>query len=430
MKRVVVVICDGHRDDLVREEFCPAIVGLGREAVRFARHRSVFPSTTRVASASIATGCRPGRHGLHGNTMGLEAGDGVTVHDAGVPAFRAALRAATGATLRVPTLAERLAGAGGSIVFSNVSPGGAYFQDPDGYGHVYHRAGSYGPGATAIDGAAALSVSHDGAGDRAMTERFCAEVLGERRPALAVLWLCEPDHAMHANPLGSPAHLAAIASADACVARVAETVRALERRGEEILLLVGSDHGQESIIDSIPVADRLVAAGLKDSAGSDDVGVAPQGSAGLVYLAPRARARQERIVAFLVAQPEIASVHAGASLAMIGMREAGGLAIAFSMAKRDEANEFGIRGHTYCVAGGGKQPKPGVGQHGGLGDFEQRPFLMLRPPGGGLARIHAGATSILDIAPTVLGFLDHPADGLDGRCLPFQCSFFVTEFLP
>lgn len=420
MKRVVIVICDGHRDDLVREDLCPEIVGLGREAVRFGRHRSVFPSTTRVASASIATGCRPGRHGLHGNTMGLERDDGVHVHDAGVPAFRAAMRAATGATLRVPTLAQRLASRGGSIVFSNVSPGGAYFQDPDGHGHVYHRAGSYGPGASPITGDAALTVAHDGGGDRVMTERFCDEVLTRRRPELALLWLCEPDHAMHANPLGSPAHLAAIASADACVARVAATIRDLERAGDEILLLIGSDHGQESIIDAVPVADRLVGAGLKEAATSSEVAVAPQGSAGLVYLAPRARDRAERIVSFLVAQPEIDTVHAGAGLATVGLAETGGLAIAFSMTKRREENEFGVRGFTYVVADSGKAPKLGVGQHGGLGDFEQRPFLMLRPPGGAAARVHMGASSILDIAPTALGFLGLDASGVDGRPLPLQ----------
>jgi arylsulfatase A-like enzyme len=420
MKRVVIVVCDGHRDDLVREEFCPGILRLERESVRFGRHRSVFPSTTRVASASIATGCRPARHGLHGNTMGLESEDGVRVHDVGVPAFRASMRAATGATLRVPTLAERLSGHGGSIVFSNVSPGGAYFQDPDGFGHVYHRAGSYGPGCVPIEGGSALAVSHDAAGDRAMTERFCAEVLGARRPALAVLWLCEPDHAMHGNPLGSPAHVDAITAADSCVDRVVETVKALERRGEEILLLVGSDHGQESIIDSIPVAERLVAAGLKATTVSDDVAVAPQGSAGLVYLAPRARDRQERIASFLTAQPEIASVHCGAELVSLGMGAEGGLAIAFSMAKRLDGNEFGVRGHTYCVAGSGKQPRPGLGQHGGLGEFEQRPFLLLRPPGGAAARVHQGATSILDIAPTALRFLGLQVEGLDGSCLPFQ----------
>ncbi|MBL8702395.1 MAG: alkaline phosphatase family protein [Alphaproteobacteria bacterium] len=420
MKRIVLVVCDGHRDDLVQASLCPAICGLGRESIRFGHHRSVYPSTTRVASASIATGCRPARHGLHGNTMGLVSADGVQVHDVGPPGFRAAMRAATGATLRAQTMAERLAAHGGSIVFSNVSPGGAYFQDPDGHGHVYHRAGSYGPGEIAIAGDDALSVSHDGAGDRAMTERFCREVLVERRPALAVLWLCEPDHAMHANILGSPAHHAAIAAADACVARVAETVRALERRGDEILLLVGSDHGQESIETAVPVTERLVAAGLKESLDSPEVAVAPQGSAGLVYLAPRAADRIAAIVDCLRAQDEIAEIHAGAALAEIGMAASGCLAIAFSMAKRDAPNGFGVPGHTHVVADSAKTPRAGIGQHGGLGRYEQSPFLMLRPPGGAAGRVETRATSIIDIAPTALGFLGLPAAGMDGRALPLR----------
>lgn len=420
MKRVVIVICDGHRADLVTPELCPMIDRLGRESIRFDRHRSVFPSTTRVASASIATGCRPARHGLHGNTMGLADSDGYRVHDVGPPGFRAAMRAVTGATLRVPTMAERLATHGGSIVLSNVSPGGAYFQDPDGHGHVYHRAGSYGPGEVAITGADALAVSHDAAGDRAMTERFCTEILTERRPALAVLWLCEPDHAMHGNVLGSPAHHAAIAAADACVARVVETVHALERRGEEILLLVGSDHGQESIESAVPVGERLVAAGLKESLDSTEVALAPQGSAGLVYLAPRATDRLATIVDCLRGQDEIAAIHAGATLAEIGMAPTGGLALAFSMAKRDEPNQFGLPGRTHVVADSAKTPRVGIGQHGGLGRYEQSPFLMLRPPGGIATRVETSASSIIDIAPTVLDFLGLAAAGMDGRALPLR----------
>ncbi|MBM3522054.1 MAG: alkaline phosphatase family protein [Alphaproteobacteria bacterium] len=420
MKRVVLVICDGHRDDLVLPALCPSICALGGEAIRFGWHRSVFPSTTRVASASIATGCRPARHGLHGNTMALAAEGGFRVHDVGPPGFRAAMRAATGATLRVPTLAARLAAQGGSIVFSNVSPGGAYFQDPDGHGHVYHRAGSYGPGEVAITGADALVVSHDAAGDRAMTERFCAEVLEQRRPALSVLWLCEPDHAMHGNPLGSPAHHAAIAAADGCVARVIETVRALERRGEEVLLLVGSDHGQEAIETAVPVTDRLVAAGLKESLDSPEVALAPQGSAGLVYLAPRAVDRLGAIVDCLRDQAEIAEIHAGAALAGIGMAPGRGLAIAFSMAKHEAPNAFGVPGCTHVVADSAKTPRAGIGQHGGLGRWEQSPFLMLRPPGGCEGRVETRATSIIDIAPTVLGFLGLPAAGMDGRAMPLR----------
>src|SRR5262249_10837499 len=152
----------------------------------FAAHRSVFPSTTRASSASIATGCQPARHGLLGNTMALDEGDGLVCRTAGAPDFRDRMRRATGRTLRVPTLAERLRWHGESaIVCSNVSPGAAYFQDPDGNGWVYHAAGSFGPGLKPIADAASAGLNKGSAGDAAMTERFCTEVLEERAPALA-----------------------------------------------------------------------------------------------------------------------------------------------------------------------------------------------------------------------------------------------------
>src|SRR5215510_2274238 len=189
-RRAVLVICDGMRRDLICAERTPNIWALKSLSQWFAAHRSVFPSVTRSSSASIATGCHPARHGLHGNTMALATDGGYAVHNVGEPAFVDLLRASTGTTLRVPTAAERLRDRGGAIIFSNVSPGAAYFHDPDGHGHVYHRSGSYGPGRKAVPAADHLAISHDAAGDWAMTERFCAEVLLDRRPTLAVLWLC------------------------------------------------------------------------------------------------------------------------------------------------------------------------------------------------------------------------------------------------
>ena len=38
-------------------------------------------------------------------------------------------------------MAERVANEGGFIAFSNVSPGAAFFLDPERYGYVYHRSG-------------------------------------------------------------------------------------------------------------------------------------------------------------------------------------------------------------------------------------------------------------------------------------------------
>ena len=133
--------------------------GLARFASRaqsFAAHRSMFPSATRVVSASFATGCTPARHELQGNTLALMEEGRLVYHDAGHPEFLQHKRRVTGRSLAVPTLAERLAPHGGMIMFSNVSPGAAYAHDPDGHGHVYHRAGSFAPGRKRLEGAQAL----------------------------------------------------------------------------------------------------------------------------------------------------------------------------------------------------------------------------------------------------------------------------------
>src|SRR5262252_7937221 len=178
MNRAVIVICDSLRADLITERDAPFLNELARRSARFVNHTSVFPSTTRTSAASIATGCLPARHGLLGNTMALDEGDGLVCRSAGHPDFPDRMRRATGRTLRVPTLAERLRWHGEmSISCANVSPGAAYFQDPDGYGWVYHSAGSYGPGRRPVDDPASAALKKGLAGDRAMTERFCAEIL-------------------------------------------------------------------------------------------------------------------------------------------------------------------------------------------------------------------------------------------------------------
>lgn len=416
-RQAVLVICDGMRRDLVSAQRTPRIWGLRERCRWFDRHRSVFPSVTRSASASIATGCHPARHGLHGNTMALPSEQGYAVHNVGEPEFVERLRNATGRTLRVPTAAERLREHGGAIVFSNVSPGAAYFQDPDGHGYVYHRSGSLGPGRTPVPQADQLAVSHDSAGDWAMTERFCDEVLVNRRPALAVLWLCEPDHSQHDAVLGSPEHLAAMAAADRCVGAVADTVEELRAGGDDVLFMVGSDHGHETIRESVAVERLMYEAGLKHTLDSHDVVVAPQGSSALIYFAEQAVDRVAGVADFLRRQPWAGEVLVGAELQRAGMRSEQGLHIGLSMAKHAGTNVHGIAGLSDIVTRFEPVPhKVGMGQHGGFGEFEQAPFLLAS--GGGLsAGIDARATSIVDLLPTILRHLGHAFDGLDGKAL-------------
>jgi len=409
--RAIVIILDGLRRDMVTPQTTPNLAKLADQSQWFDAHRSVFPSVTRVSSATFATGCLPARHGLQGNTVALTQDDALTLHDVGKPDFFPAMRALTGATLRRPTMAERLSAHGGALVFNNVSPGAAYAHDPDGHGTVHHRAGSRGPGFAPVDVPLAIGLGIEG--DRAMAHRFIGEAV-DGSAALAVLWLSEPDTTQHAVPLGSPQHLAVLAEADAVAGAV---IDAVVGRDDDTLLVVGSDHGHQTVTAVVDIDAFLVAEGLK-AAGSHDVVVAPNGTAALVYVDPGAGDRIAAIAAAVDAAPWSGAVFVGERLAAVGHAPVGGLAVAVAMASGDRPNEFGVHGTSAAARpAAGKADRLGCGQHGGLGSREQAPVLMVHGRGFHPGRRCHEATSLVDIAPTILTHLGVPFDGLDGRDL-------------
>ena len=344
--------------------------------------------------------------------MGLLEGGKIVVRDVGAPDFRDHMRRATGRTLLVPALSERVASDGGFIAFSNVSPGAAFFLDPDAHGYVYHRSRSHAPGGKELE---ALPVTHDAAGDWAMTERFCEEVLGERKPAVALTWLCDPDHTLHGVPLGSPAHAEALAGAERCVREIVRTVERLRAEGEEILLLVGSDHGQETIGAAVSVEDWLAERGLWRQLETGDVAVAGQGTSALLYATDRGRAALLAVLGAMGAEPWADGVLTGDDLGHHGFAAEGGVVAAVNMARRPENNRYGVPGRRWVAAEGGKPVPVGSGQHGGWGPDETRPFLMVND--GRATGVRRQPSSLVDIAPTLVGFLGLPAKGFDGTCL-------------
>ena len=249
-----------------------------------------------------------------------------------------------------------------------------------------------------------------------MTERFCSEVLEQRAPAISVLWLANPDLTLHGAPLGSPQHLEALQGADACVKRVEETVAALRRAGREVLLMIGSDHGQETIGGCVDIDEWLRQQGLADDLASGAVAVAGQGTAAVIYATPSALPRLEKVLDWLHAEPWFGDLAMGDDLARLGFAPTAGIVAAVNMARDEQPNPYGVPGRRWTVAEDGKPPALGWGQHGGWGPDETRPFLMLNAPHvvpGVLDR----PTSLVDIAPTLLDFLGLPADGMDGRPL-------------
>src|SRR5262249_27113075 len=150
-------------------------------------------------------------------------------------------------------------------------------------------------------------------------ERFCTEVLQDRAPALAMLWLSEPDYTGHHTPLGSPAHRRAIAAADANVRRVAETLAALDPSGEEDLVVVGSDHGMETVDKTIDLDALLLEAGFKGAPTSSDVVVAPNGTAAVLYFADPQGPLVGQVARFLGTQDWVGRTFVGAGLATVGL---------------------------------------------------------------------------------------------------------------
>ena len=247
-------------------------------------------------------------------------------------------------------------------------------------------------------------------------------LLQERAAAIALLWLSEPDYTGHHTPLGSPAHRRAIASADENVRRVTETVMSLDPTGEDILFVVGSDHGMETVAETIDLDGLLIDAGLKRALISSEVVVAPNGTSALLYFADPAGPLVGEVARFLETQEWIGRSFIGPDLAAAGLPSGSPMQIALTLKPDERTNSHGVPGHSHVVRDA-QEPKDntGFGQHGGLGENEQNPFLFVS--GGGFAPgPRHTLSSLIDIAPTVLRHLGLPATGVDGQALPHHLA--------
>jgi arylsulfatase A-like enzyme len=231
---------------------------------------------------------------------------------------------------------------------------------------------------------------------------------------VALTWLCDPDHTLHGVPLGSPAHAEALAGAERCVREIVRTVERLRAEGEEILLLVGSDHGQETIGAPLSLEDWLAERGLWRQLEAGEIAVAGQGTAALLYATDRGRFALLGVLDEMARQPWADGVLVGEALAQRGFAAQGGVVAAVNMARRPDVNRYGVPGRRWVVSEG--KPVPvGSGQHGGWGPDETRPFLMVND--GRTVGVRSQPSSLVDIAPTLVRFLGLGGEGFDGRPL-------------
>jgi hypothetical protein len=238
-----------------------------------------------------------------------------------------------------------------------------------------------------------------------------------------VLWLGDPDATQHNHALGSVEYLEALRQSDLRAQEVIEAVDARRAAGEDILLMIGSDHGHQTVTGVIDIERELVVAGLKDPETSHDIVVCSNGTSALIYVHPSCSDRVPSLRAHLDRADWVGRVIPADDLHLIGQSPLQHLAFAISMRATDEPNIHGVRG-TSLVAkpASGKPDRLGCGQHGGFGAYEQSPFLMVSGPGFAPGLLRRDCAAVVDIAPTVLAHLGLSADGMDGIALQIMAG--------
>jgi hypothetical protein len=347
-KIFVLMAWDGLRPDFVTAKWTPNLFAMENEGVRFARHHSTYPTITMVDAASIAIGAPPGSTTMLGdqmylvprlNTMKLALSPNDPWAQQAVNLENSELLAAlngpgvfNGVLLGSESLGQQVRRAGGylaiigkrgpTFMFDDSVTGDLAMGAPIAAGnYIFVSDDLVAPASLKNQLAPAPPTSESEKIALGMRDAYFAGVVAERalpdakaaalggHPALVVFWQHNPDLTQHHSGLGTQADLDALKLCDTNLGIVRHAIASLGI-GDRTDLMVVSDHGFATIRASVPLAQLLVAKGLKQSDDSDDVIVVRNGGTDLVHLSRSAfptmearRAVLQKIVDFAQAQP-------------------------------------------------------------------------------------------------------------------------------
>jgi arylsulfatase A-like enzyme len=422
MTAFLLIVFDGLRPDMVRPDTTPHLASFAAQGMRFAHARSVFPSETRVCTASVATGCYPRRHGLVANRMPHPLDPRGSVDTGDISLLRDLEQQIGAPVLEQPTLADRLAAAGRALaVFSSGSTGHTFVLNPRADENSQLVVSAHGDVATSALGRKLLATldsppTTGSAIERSewISEVFRAKILPDP-PDASILWLSEPDTTGHSGGLGSPAQWAVLKRADAAFGRIVADWQAGPQR-ERLQIAVASDHGHATVSGRVSVG-----AALSRYREFSDCVVLPGASGGVLVpdnspekIAAVARWLMHQDFCGSVFAPDLIDLPDGVlprSALLSDHRRAA--PVLFTLRSDARTSAAGLPG-TSLFDGALER---GAGIHGGLSRAELRTVLLV-----GGARIRPGLSEfpagIVDIAPTALALLGLAgAETMDGRVL-------------
>lgn len=419
---ILLIVWDGLRPDMIAAEHTPYLAQIAEHGVFCSASHAVFPTATRINSASLSTGCYPHQHGLVDNELYLPAMDPQKpISCANWEALQRMADLEGKRLLSVPTLGELLREAGKRMVSAGSgSPGTTYLTNPTVTGPIVNWALAWPPELIET-----LMARYGGMLDAETSSsernRFVIRALREvlipkQHPDVATLWLTEPDHMQHEYGLGSPEALKMLRELDEELQTLTTDLRRM-LAPEELTCLLLSDHGFSTINQIADPDQELVDAGLKESLDSPEIVRASDS----LYLSAHSQERIPEIIDFLASRPWIGGIFLRHDLlqkypeampqeAIFGDHRRSP-EIIFSYRWSSEVNAHGVPGTVL-------HPASMAATHGSASPFTINNTLIAWGAG-----IKEGVTStvpcgIVDVAPTVLHLLSlEIPDWMDGRPL-------------
>jgi len=435
-EHIVVVVWDGMRPDFISEHDTPTLHHLAREGVFFRNHHPVFLSATEVNGTALATGVYPVHSGIMANKEYRPALNPLVPLGTESPAaLRAGDRLTKGHYLSRLTIAEILHNAGHTTAIAGTKPvvvlhdrkerdaeyrlGQVLYFDKTLPTNTWERLiQELGPHPTN----AWPNAGRDEWTTRALIGPFWKAGV----PKFSLLWLSEPDYAQHNTGVGSATARAALKSSDRNLARV---LAELDKRGvrEKTDVLVVSDHGFSTVMQSVDVARTLQNAGFQaarqftNRPASDDIMVVSNGGATLLYVIGQKAKLIRSVVDYLQTQ-EFTGVlftrkpSPGAfALDQAFINTPGAPDVVIGLRWSADRNSNGTPGLVFYD---GSDRKAGEGMHVTLSRFDMHNTLIAAGPDFRRGFADDLPTGNVDLAPTILWILGiPPPHRMDGRVL-------------
>ena len=224
--KTLIVFFDGLRPDYITSEQMPNLFAFRKRASVGKHHHSVFPTVTRVNSASYATGSYPGTHGILGNAVYFPEVDKTNSIGTSHNDLSKVIAASSEPLLSAVTLGEVLQSAGERMmVFSSGTTGQAFLQNYKISGGAIINPSLILPDSMKARVLADLGdVSKDGSKDenrhKWITDALLKYSLDVKAPLVSAIWFSDPDGAAHEHGIGSEEAVSSIKFVDAQFGRI------------------------------------------------------------------------------------------------------------------------------------------------------------------------------------------------------------------